>query len=284
MHQAITFSASWVITVALLSLRLAAVFLMTPILAAASVPAVVRVLLVLSLAAVLSLALPAAALPVPAFSGAGGVAELIAAGLTEVALGATLALGILLAFAAFSMAGQLLGIQMGFGLAQVIDPTSNSSLPVIASAYNQVALLAFFMANGHHALLRGVAFGLERFPLGRAWPIGAAVGPMLEQVIGLFGLGFALAAPVVFCLLLIEVALGIVARNLPQMNMILMGIPVKVVVGMVALSLWFGGMGAVLDRVYGGIFRTWDGIFALQPEPAPGAPALPPPGGSGGGR
>jgi flagellar biosynthetic protein FliR len=284
-HGAITFSASWVIAVLLLSLRLAAMFLMTPILAAASVPAVFRMLLVLALAAALSLGLPAAAVPAPAVAGGvAGIGALVEAGFTELALGATLGLGVLVAFAAFSMAGQILGIQMGFGLAQVIDPASNASLPIIASAYNQIAILLFFLANGHHALLRGMAFGLERFPLGRPWPVEAAVGPVLEQVMGLFGLGFALAAPVVFCLLMVEVALGILARNLPQMNMILMGIPVKVVVGLVALSLWFGGMGATMDRVYAGIFRTWDGIFAAEPETGPVGPALPISPGGGGGR
>ena len=277
-----TFSASWVITVLLLSLRLAAVLLMTPILAAASVPAVFRMLLVLALAAALSLGLPSATAPAPLL--AGGVGALLGAGFTELALGATLALGVLVAFAAFSMAGQILGIQMGFGLAQVIDPVSNAGLPIVASAYNQIAILVFFLADGHHALLRGVAFGLERFPLGQPWPVEAAAGPLLEQVVGLFGLGFALAAPVVFCLLLVEVALGILARNLPQMNMILMGIPVKVVVGLVALALWFGSMGGVMDRVYDGIFRTWDGIFAVESGVGPtgrGQQLLP---GRGGGR
>jgi flagellar biosynthetic protein FliR len=261
-HGAITLDAEWLTTVLLLALRLAAVLLMTPLLSTSSVPVLVRVLVVLALAAALSLGLPSVAgrPPGAAISGAGA---LVSAACTELALGATLALGILVAFAAFSMAGELLGIQMGIGIAQALDPSSSSgeTVPLLSTVFNQVGVVVFFLVDGHHALLRGVAYSLERFPLGRGWPVDAAAGPMLGQVAGLFGLGFALAAPVVVALLLLEAALGVVARNLPQMNMLAMGIPVKILVGLLALWLWFAGIGDVMGRVYGSIFRTWTEIF-----------------------
>jgi flagellar biosynthetic protein FliR len=277
---------SWLTAVLLLSLRLAAVFLLTPILAAASVPMTVRVLLVLALAAALSLALPSEV--VAARIGAntlGSTGALFRAGFTELALGATLALGTLLGFAAFSMAGQLLGVQIGFGLGQVIDPASNANVPVLTSAFNQISVLVFFLVDGHHALLRGLACSLERFPLGQPWPIDAALRPIIGQVTGLFSLGFALAVPVAFSLLLVELALGVIARNLPQLNMLSLGIPLKVVVGLLALSLWFGGMHGVMTRVYAGIFRTWDTVFEGGPESlGPGATLAPGPSSSGGPR
>jgi flagellar biosynthetic protein FliR len=205
--------------------------------------------------------MPVATASSEAFSSTGAIAV---AALGELALGATMGLGVLLAFAAFSMAGQILGIQMGLGLGQVLDPVTNRSQPVVTAAFDQLAIVVFFLAGGHHALLRGIVFSLERFPLGTGWPLEAAFGPVLEQVSGLFSLAFALAVPVVFTLLLLELALGVVARNMPQMNMIAMGIPVKIVVGLVALAIWFGGMGDVMARVYGSIYRTWDAIFSTS--------------------
>ncbi|MNV74630.1 flagellar biosynthesis protein FliR [compost metagenome] len=80
-------------------------------------------------------------------------------------------------------------------------------------------------------------------------------------------MGFALAAPVVFCILLVEFALGVVGRNLPQMNMFTMGIPVKILIGLIALSLWFAGIGGVMTRVYASITDTWDGIFVASSLP-----------------
>ena len=243
----------------LLSLRLGAALLATPILPATGIPPTVRVLLVLALAAALSFSLPGADLPYGLASHAGGLFQ---AALTELALGMTLALGILLAFAAFTTAGRLLDVQIGFGMAQVLDPATNARMPLFASAYNQAAVVVFFLVNGHHALLRGFAYSLERFPMGQPWPFSVALAPVAKQAAGLLGLSFALAAPVVFCVLLTEMALGVVAKNLPQMNMLTMGIPVKITVGVIAGSLWFAGMGNVMTRAYEEIYRSWGELFA----------------------
>ncbi|MRD48697.1 flagellar biosynthetic protein FliR [Caenimonas koreensis] len=255
----------YILAVFLLSLRLAAVFAMTPLLAAFSVPGVVRVLLVVALAAALALGVPSESMTAALSLQTG---ELVAACFFELSLGATLALGIITAFAAISFAGRLVDQQVGFGMAQVFDPLTRRQIPVLTSAFDKLGVVVFFLADGPHALLRGIAFSLERFPLGHAWPISASAPWIIKQAGALFSLGFALAAPVVVCLLLVELALGVVARNLPQMNMFVIGMPVKIIVGLVALSLWVGGMGAALNRVYGSIYRTWDGIFSAAPAAA----------------
>jgi flagellar biosynthesis protein FliR len=255
----------FVLAVFLLSLRLSAVFLLTPILYAFSVPATARVLIVLGLAVGLALGLPSAETR-ETLSLSGG--QLFAAAAAELALGATLALGILIAFGSISMAGRMIDVQIGFGMAQVFDPVSQRQIPVLTSAFDKLGVIVFFLVNGHHALLRGIAYSLERFPLGRGWSVESAAPWVIKQMAGLFTLGFALAAPVVVCLLLVELALGVVARNLPQMNMFVIGIPVKIVVGLAALSLWFGGVGDAMNRIYGSIYKTWDGVFSAAPAPA----------------
>lgn len=255
--------------VGLLSLRVAAIFLMTPLLYAAPMPPTVRVLLVMGLSVAIAAGFPApAALP-------SGWGQILSGAMAELVLGATLGLGILLAFGAFSIAGQLLDVQIGFGIAHVVDPVTQRPVPILTSAFQHVAVLVFFLVDGHHALLRGIAYSVAHLPVGMPWAIELAVGPVLQQAAGLFTLGFALAAPVVFSILLVEFALGVVARNLPQMNMFTMGIPVKIIAGLVALSLWFTGMGGVMTRAYAGIASTWDQFFtaaALAPQGAAGMP------------
>ena len=179
-------------------------------------------------------------------------------------MGATLAIGILVAFAAISVAGRLLDVQIGFGMAQVFDPLTRQQLPVLTAAFNQLAVIFFFLINGHHTLLRAISYSVDHFPLGQSWSLQLAIIPVLKQIGVLFSLGFALASPVVFCVLLVELALGVVARNLPQMNMFVMGVPIKIVVGLVALSIWFVAMGGVLARIHGSIFQTWDRMFSAQ--------------------
>lgn len=252
--------APWIIAVLLVSARLAALFLMTPLLYALPVPASVRIVLVLGLAT--ALALPFASTIATQSMGPGA---LVAALVAELALGATLGLGILMAFSGFEFAGRLVDVQIGFGMAQVLDPGSQRQVTVIASAFSFLAVLVFFLVDGHHTLLRGVSYSLERFPVGRAWAIADTAQPVLRQAAGLFTLGFALAAPIVLSLLLLEFALGVVSRNLPQVNMLALGIPVKIVAGLVALSIWAGGMGGAMLRLYGDIYRTWALVFEQAP-------------------
>lgn len=249
----------------LLWLRVAAVFVMTPVFYALLLPPTIRALLLAALALVIALGLYPAGQPWGPVVGAGAW---IAMAVSELALGASLGLGILLAFGVFSVAGNLLDVQAGFGMGQLVDPVSHRPQPILTTLFQQFALLFFFVLNGHHALLRGIAHGLERFPVGAQWLGQAWAEPLLKQAGGLFALGFALVAPVVFCLFMVEFALGVVARNLPQMNLFALGIALKVVVCLAALSLWFSGVGAAMERVYQEITKTWDVMFAA---PAPGA-------------
>jgi flagellar biosynthetic protein FliR len=248
----------------LLSLRLGAVLLMTPVLHAAQLPTSVRLLVVLGLSLTLSAGLSLNTSHLSTEPGA-----LITAALTELALGSTLGLGIHVAFATFALAGRVLDIQIGFGMAQVLDPVTQRQVPVLNSAFMQIGVLMFFLLDGHHALLRGIALSLETFPLGAGWSIAGTADAVFGQMTGLFALGFALAAPVIFCVLLVEVALGVVARNLPQMNIFMLALPIKIGVALVALALWVPSMGAIMTRVYASIADNWSRIMLNAGSPPP---------------
>jgi flagellar biosynthetic protein FliR len=251
---------AWGVTVFLLALRLGAVLLMTPLLHAASLPAVVRILLVFGLAAALAAGLSPAQLAPAALASDPGA--LIASAAVEVALGALLALAIFVAFGAIAMAGRMLDVQIGFGMPQILDPATRQQLPVVTSAFNLFGVLMFFVIEGHHALLRGIVYSIERFPLGRGLSIEAAAPAVLKQVAGLFTLGVALAAPVIVCMLMVDLALGVLSRNLPQMNIFVVGLPIKIMAGLAALSLWAAGAGEPMGRVFSSIYQTWDAVFA----------------------
>lgn len=255
---------AWLATVFLLTLRLGATFAMTPLLSSTGVPVTARVFLVIGLAAALSFALPLPALSVRLTD---NLALLFTAAFNELAIGMSLGLGIRLAFAAVSFAGHLLDMQVGFSMASIFDPLSSTRSSIITTAFDQIAVVLFFLLNVHHVLLRGVAWSLERFPLGQAWPLHAAMAPLLKQVTAMFVLGFALAAPIVFCILMVELALGVVAHSLPQMNMLVIGFPIKIVVGLVALALWAPEMGGMFTRIYQSIYTTWSQVLASAPVP-----------------
>jgi flagellar biosynthetic protein FliR len=254
---ALALGTSWVTTVLLLATRIAAVLLLTPVLYAVTMPAALRLLVVIALSCVL-------ALPFGNAAGADiqNTGALVAAVLSEAFIGATLGLGILLAFAGFSAAGRLVDIQVGFGMAQVVDPLTRGRVPIVSAVFGLLAAVFFFMVDGHHGLLRGIAFSVDRFPIGTGASVAAAADPVMRQAAGRFTLGFALAAPIVLGLLLVEFALAVVSRNLPQLNMLVLGIPAKILVGLFALSAWAVGFGAPARRLYEGIFHAWSAWFA----------------------
>jgi flagellar biosynthetic protein FliR len=255
----------WLALVLLVSLRLGAALAFSPLLNATAIPASARVLLVLGLAGSLASLLALPPLPAHTLDAAGA---LVVSACSELALGASLGLGVQLAFSAFTLAGRLLDVQIGFGLVQVFDPLSNVRSSVITTALDQLSIVLFFVLNVHHVLFRGLAWSFDRFPPGQPWPVQAAMLPLLREVSAVFALGIALAAPVVFCLLLVEMSLAVIAHALPQMNMLVIGVQVKVVVGLLALALWAPAMAGAFSRIYQSIYTTWDQILA-SPAPCP---------------
>jgi flagellar biosynthetic protein FliR len=250
------FGAAWITGVLLLATRMAAMLLLTPVLYAASMPVVARLLIAIGLACVVAMPFASSLGAMP--QDAGGMMTAI---LREAAIGATLGLGILMAFAGFAVAGRLVDVQIGFGVAQVFDPLTRTRVPVLSSVFSLFAAVFFFLVNGHHVLLRGIAYSVDRFPVGQGWPGAGAAEPLVRQMASLFALGFALAAPLVLGLLLLDFVLGVASRNLPQMNMLVMGMPVKILAGLLALSIWAMGFSAPAARLYAGIHQVWTGWF-----------------------
>ncbi|MGM9489670.1 flagellar biosynthetic protein FliR [Ideonella sp. YS5] len=258
--------AGWLVAALLLSIRLGALALMAPPLGGAMVPPTVRVAVVLGWAAVLAAGIPAASssvttLPSSPETGVPALGPLLAAAASEAALGMVMALGLNLAFAVFSFGARLVDVQIGFGMGQVFDPMTRQQLPVLSAVFTQLALVGFFLLDGHHALLRGVALSLEVVPPGHAWALGPLLPAVVRQAGQMFSLGFAMVAPVVFCLTLVELGLGVLSRNLPQMNTLVVGVPIKVVVGLSALGLWAVGSGTVMQRAYASTFSMWGALW-----------------------
>jgi flagellar biosynthesis protein FliR len=248
-------SQAWAFATLMMAARLGALLLFAPPFSATHIPGTVRVAIVLALSVMLA-PLAAAQVPQPI-----SLSYLLSGFITEVALGATMAFGVTLAFSAFAVAGRLLDVQIGFGIGQVLDPLTRQQLPVLSSAFIWLALVVFFASDAHHLLLRGFTLSLETFPLGQAWLITQLAQPLLKQVAATFSLGFAMVAPVMLCLFLVELSLGVLSRNMPQMNMFALAIPLKVMVGIATLSFATVGMGAVIFRINGSIFKAWEAAF-----------------------
>lgn len=248
--MSISADLSWLYAVLLCSIRLGAVLSLSPVLGGFTLPAYVRVLLVMGLSALLVSGL-GQGVPVLPPSLGGVVLQVLA----ELGVGAQLALAVHCAFAVFSMAGRLLDVQIGFGIGGVFDPATRSSSPLLGGILSLVAVVVFFSAGGLHLLIRGIAFSLQHVPLG-GYRLFSLEG-VVRQFGQVFSLGLQLCAPVVFCLFFVDVGLAVLSRNLPQMNVLVVGMPVKLLVGLGLLALSAVYMAPAFMRVFAAVFSFW---------------------------
>jgi flagellar biosynthesis protein FliR len=250
----------YLVAALLLSIRFGVLALMAPPLGASLIPTTVRVAVVLALSA--SLAGTATLSRTNAgLHSINGLGPLLLAATSEAALGVAMALGLNLAFAMFTVGARIADVQVGFGMGQVFDPMTRQQLPVLTAIFNQLALVGFFVTDSHHELLRGLVFSIEAAPPMSMWELHAALPAVTKQLAQMFSLGFAMVAPVVFSLLLVEVGIGVLSRNLPQMNALVVGVPIKVMVALVVLADWIVGSRSVMERAYGTTFALWAALL-----------------------
>lgn len=251
----------WVWGVVLLSTRLAALFLVAPLFQAMAVPTMVRVLLTWALAVAIAMPL-APAVPAPA-----GIAPMIVLLALQAAIGAALGLAVLFALSAFNIAGRLLDLQSGFALAQVLDPVTKRQAPVLTSLLGVLAVVLFLAADGHHGMLRAVAWSTTAMPLGQSMGFAETLPALLESGSAMFAAALALAGPALACMLLVEFGLGVLARSMPQANMLLVALPVKVGACVLALALMAPSLGASAQRAFAVMLQGWTAQAQALPAP-----------------
>ncbi len=247
---------AWALAVFLVWLRVGVIFMMSPVFTGLHGLVTVRVLLSLMLSFVLVSGLKLAPAPASALE----VGPVVLASLLELAVGATLAFGVMAAFAAFSVAGKVLDIQAGFGIGSVYDPVTRAGAPLFATMLNMVAVVVFFGLDAHHALLRGIAYSLQQVAPGAGFAALDA-DAVVRQFGLMFSLGVALIVPVMLCLLLVEVGLAVISRVLPQMNVFIVLIPVKLVAAMAIFALTITVLGPAMSKVYASIFIFWEQVL-----------------------
>ena len=242
---------AWLTAVFLLAVRLGPLFVLAPVFGSASIPVSLRVMFALALAALLVSARPDGLDVGDIHAG-----NLIQAALAEAAFGMAMAFGLMCAFGAFLFAGRLLDIQVGFGVATLFDPGTRAASPLLGTALNLLALTVFFALDGHHLIIRAAADSIAHVPPG-AGPARLDAAAVVAAFGAMFGFGLGIVAPALITLLLLDIALGVVARTMPQMNIFIVAMPLKVAVGLLVLSLSVAQLGPVMHRIFGALNAYW---------------------------
>jgi flagellar biosynthetic protein FliR len=174
----------------------------------------------------------------------------------EVAIGLSLAFVLRALIAAAEFAGHLSGQQIGFSYGATIDPQSGVRNNMLAVLYGMLATLGFLGINGHHALLRALAESYSGLPIG----IGHVQASLVVAVRDILGLVFVvaarLAAPIVIVLLVVELAVGLISRASPALSFMIIGYPIRIIVGLILLAALVGTIPAVTNSLLEPVLLT----------------------------
>jgi flagellar biosynthetic protein FliR len=184
----------------------------------------------------------------------------------EVLVGLFIGLIAFMIMSAIQIAGGLIDFQMGFAIANVIDPQTGAQSPLMGQYLYTFALLFLLTLNGHHLLLDGVFYSYRLIPLDQLFlPFGeeAVVEAMIKTFQSLFVIAFQMAIPIVGSLFLVDVALGIVARTVPQLNIFVVGLPIKILASFIILIVVFSSLFATTKQLFEFALLSMRGMMKL---------------------
>ena len=155
----------------------------------------------------------------------------------EMALGFSLAFVLHLVLTAMRVGSELIGNEMAFTMANSVDPSTGESMPVLSRMNESLFFLALLSVDGHHWLVRALAESFERAPVG-ALEVGGSLPHMVAGFFSqMFAAGIAFAAPMLALLMMVSLVIGLIARAVPQVNVLEMGFSLRVGGGLAAIGL-----------------------------------------------
>jgi flagellar biosynthetic protein FliR len=224
----------------LIFFRIGAVLLTAPIFGSKNVPTRIRIVLACAIGIVVTMSFAGNLSGRRAVLNPSRVANdglLIMAVFREVLLGIAIGYTARLTFIATQMAGQLVGMGMGFSMARIMDPSTRANV-VITAQYNLIlTILIFLIIRGHHYVLMAIAESFSAIPLAEWSPSASFVGHLNTVFAGIFAAGLRMALPVMGAGFLAKIGMAIIARTMPQMNVFIIGLPIQIGIGLIAMAV-----------------------------------------------
>ena len=172
--------------------------------------------------------------------------------LKEAIVGLVLGLVVYIVFSAVQIAGGFIDFQMGFAMANIVDPQTGAQSPLMGQFFNFLLLLVFLAINGHHLVLDGIFYSYQFMPMDQFFPkFGDAesIEYIMKLFVAVFAIAFQMSAPIIATLFLVTLALGITGKTVPQLNIFVVGFPIKIAVGFILLITMMGVMIEVMGEV-----------------------------------
>lgn len=183
--------------------------------------------------------------------------------ISEITTGLTLGFITELCFMAAKFGGNLMDMQVGFSMISMFDPNSNSNSTLIERLLYWISVVLFFIVDGHHMLIMQLINSFKVVNIGKFILSQDTAGIIIQAFIEFFNIGLKIAIPIVLIIIITDLTLGLVARTVPQLNIMILGLPIKILVGlatfMFALPIFFNIIAdafSQLPEAFKGIYKT----------------------------
>jgi flagellar biosynthetic protein FliR len=239
-----------------ISVRLTGMMLFAPFFGSVAIPVRVKGVLVVTLTALLY---PMLSSRMPQVE----ISQWPMIAFGELMIGVALGVATNIVFDGVQMAGQVLSVQMGYSLVNILDPQTQVESTVMATFHQMIAMLIFLRLNVHFWILRALAHSFDYLPPSSGHFGGGFTSAVLQVGSSVFSVGIQIAAPVLSATLLADIALGLLGKAAPQLPLILLGPAVKSVLGILvlisALKYWPG----IFERLFINSMNQADHILHL---------------------
>jgi flagellar biosynthetic protein FliR len=246
---------AWLVAFIFPLARIMGVLASAPVFSNAAQPKRIRLMAGL----VITLALVPILPPMPAIPPGSWVGLAVLA--QQILIGVLLGFTLRIAFAAIDVAGDLIGMQMSLSFAIFYDPQYAGQTPVISEFLGLITTLIFLSMNGHLLVLSVLAESFKLLPVSIT-PMGVgSFGSLMSWSSVIFSFGLLLALPLIAALLIANLAMGVLARVAPQLNIFAVGFPVTLVSGFVMLAFSMPYFGVALENLFDGAFRAMAAVL-----------------------
>ncbi|MCK8602426.1 flagellar biosynthetic protein FliR [Desulfoferrobacter suflitae] len=237
-------------------LRISLIFFVIPFFAGSQIPKSVKALTSLVVSLFLYLIIYRDVAPLAFHPG-----FLLRIAVSEILFTAVIALATAVMFGTFQFMGEVIGFQMGFGFAQVVDPQTGIQMAVLSRWFQLLATMIFFSLNGHHVVLKAMVESFHVIPVGNFEVTAGAYSKLVHLSGQLFVIGLKMAAPMMAVFFLIQVGFGLIARFAPEINILIVSFPLTIVLGFLFIvlfsSVWEEAMVGFLEL----FLKSMRGLF-----------------------
>jgi len=247
---------SWIEQFFMIFLRTSAIFTGSPVFGRRNVPNALKIMLSIFLSYILIGIFP------PGEPRDYDLWSYGAACLKEIVIGLTIGVVTNMFFSVAISAGQIIDMSIGFSMAQILDPQLGVTVPVMGNFLNMLMLLSFFLVNGHHMLIRILADTFRYMEPGNFSINLDAVLIIAQSFLLTIVMAVKIAMPVLAASFLAEMAMGLLMRVVPQMNMFVVGIPARLFLGLVLLLIVAPVYMELTNTVFEEMFKALQNVFA----------------------